>query len=112
MPEAKEKKVRVYKLATEYNLSAENLLEFLQKKGHDVKSHMSIVSDDMIQDINDHFKKDIEKAEKHKKKVAEFNSNAKIRLLYIWAPINTRRLIIIIAQIGVSLSGLVFPYLI
>jgi len=73
MPEAKEKKVRVYKLATEYNLSAENLLEFLQKKGHDVKSHMSIVSDDMIQDINDHFKKDIEKAEKHKKKVAEFN---------------------------------------
>ena len=32
MPEAKTKKVRVYKLASEYNLSAENLIEFLQKK--------------------------------------------------------------------------------
>jgi len=73
MPEVKEKKLRVVKLASEYNLSAENLLEFLQKKGHDVKSRNSLLSDEMVQDINDHFKKDIEKAEKHKKKVAEFN---------------------------------------
>ena len=73
MPEAKTKKVRVYKLASEYNLSAENLIEFLQKKGHDVKSHMSMLSDEMITDINAHFKKDIEKAEKHYKKIAEFN---------------------------------------
>lgn len=73
MPEAKTKKLRVYKLASEINLSAENLLEFLQKKGHNVKSHMSMLSDEMIQDINDHFKKDIEKAEKHYKKIAEFN---------------------------------------
>jgi translation initiation factor IF-2 len=73
MPEVKPKKLRVYKLASEINLSAENLLEFLQNKGHDVKSHMSILSDEMIQDINDHFKKDIEKAEKHYKKIAEFN---------------------------------------
>jgi translation initiation factor IF-2 len=73
MPEAKSKKLRVYKFASEINLSAENLLEFLQKKGHDVKSHMTILSDEMIQDINDHFKKDIEKAEKHYKKIAEFN---------------------------------------
>ncbi len=73
MPEVKEKKLRVVKLASEYNLSAENLLEFLQKKGHDVKSRNSLLSDEMIQDINDHFKKDIEKSEKHKKKVAEFN---------------------------------------
>ncbi|MFZ0455721.1 MAG: translation initiation factor IF-2 [Ignavibacteriaceae bacterium] len=73
MPETKTKKVRVYKLASEYNLSAENLIEFLQKKGHEVKSHMSMLSDDMIKDINAHFKKDIEKAEKHYKKIAEFN---------------------------------------
>src|SRR3970040_1632759 len=73
MPEAKTKKLRVYKFASEINLSAENLLEFLQKKAHDVKSHMSMLSDEMIQDINDHFKKDIEKAEKHYKKIAEFN---------------------------------------
>lgn len=72
MSETKEKKLRVYKLASEINLSAENLIEFLQKKGHDVKSHMSMLSEAMINDINDHFKKDIEKAEKHYKKIAEF----------------------------------------
>jgi translation initiation factor IF-2 len=73
MSETKTKKIRVYKLASEYNLSAENLVEFLVKKGHKVKSHMSILNEEMINDINDHFKKDIEKAEKHYKKVAEFN---------------------------------------
>ena len=72
MPETKRKKLRVYKLASEYNLSAENLVEFLQKKGHDVKSHMSMLTEEMINDINDHYKKDIEKAEKHYKKIAEF----------------------------------------
>ncbi len=73
MPETKPKKLRVYKLASEYNLAAENIVEFLQKKGHDVKSHMSMLNEEMIQEINDHFKKDIEKAEKHYKKIAEFN---------------------------------------
>jgi translation initiation factor IF-2 len=72
MAETKSKKIRVYKLASEYNLSVENLLEFLQKKGHDVKSHMSPLTDEMVNDINSHFKKDIEKAEKHYKKLAEF----------------------------------------
>lgn len=73
MSETKEKKIRVYKLASEYNLSAENLMEFLRKRGHDVKSHMAILDDEMLKEINDHFKKDIEKAEKHYKKIAEFN---------------------------------------
>lgn len=73
MPEAKAKKLRIYKLASEYNLSAENLLEFLQDKGHEVKSHMSMLTEEMLNDINDHFKKEIEKAEKHYKKIAEFN---------------------------------------
>ncbi len=73
MAETKTKKLRVYKLASEYNLSVDNLVEFLQKKGHDVKSHMSILSEEMISDINDHYRKDIEKAEKHYKKIADFN---------------------------------------
>ncbi|HSP87242.1 MAG TPA: translation initiation factor IF-2 [Ignavibacteriaceae bacterium] len=73
MSEVKEKKLRVVKLAAEYSIAAENLMEFLQKKGHSVKTINSIVSDEMLIDINDHFKKDIEKSEKHKKKVAEFN---------------------------------------
>lgn len=73
MAETKSKKIRVYKLATEYNLSAENLVEFLQDKEFDVKSHMTILTDEMVDAINAHFKKDIEKAEKHYKKVAEFH---------------------------------------
>lgn len=72
MAETKPKKKRVYKLATEYNLSTENLIEFLHGKGYKIKSHMSMLTDEMIADINDHFKKDIEKAEKHYKKIAEF----------------------------------------
>ena len=73
MPElVKEKKLRLYKYASEFNLSTESLLEFLQKKGYDVKGHMSLLNDDMIADIKTYFKKDIEKAEKHYKKITEF----------------------------------------
>ena len=71
--ETKSKKLRVYKLASEINISAEQLVEFLQKKGHVVKSIQTILTDDMITEINNHFKKDIEKAEKHYKKIADFN---------------------------------------
>jgi translation initiation factor IF-2 len=70
--EVKTKKVRIYKFASEHNLSAESLVEFLQKKGYDVKSHMSALTDEMLTDINAHFKKDIEKAEKHYRKISEF----------------------------------------
>ncbi len=73
MAETKAKKIRVYKLATEYNLSAENIIEFLVDKGFKVKSHMSMLDDDMINAVQGHFQKDIEKAEKHYKKVAEFH---------------------------------------
>ena len=73
MAETKKKKIRIYKLASEYNLAAANLVEFLKEKGYAVKSHNSILNDEMIDDINEHFKKDIEKAEKHYRKLAEFN---------------------------------------
>jgi translation initiation factor IF-2 len=72
MDEIKEKKIRIYKLAAEINLSAENLIEFLKKKGYEVKSHMTLVTDEMIVDINAHFKKDIDKAVKHKEKITKF----------------------------------------
>jgi translation initiation factor IF-2 len=72
MAEAKTKKIRIYKLASEYNLAVENLVEFLESKGYKIKSHMSTLNDEMIDEINDHFKKEIEKAEKHYKKIAEF----------------------------------------
>lgn len=73
MPEnTKEKKLRIYKFAAEYNLATESIVEFLQKKGYDVKGHMSILTDEMQEDVRQHFKKDIEKAEKHYKKISDF----------------------------------------
>ena len=73
MAETKEKKIRIYKLATEHNLSAESLVEFLKSKGFKVKNHMSLLDNDMIEAINANYKKDIEKAEHHYKKLAEFH---------------------------------------
>ncbi len=73
MPETKSPKVRLYKYASEINLSSENLIDFLKTKGFEVKSHQSILSDEMIAEVNAHFKKDIEKSEQHYKKIAEFN---------------------------------------
>jgi translation initiation factor IF-2 len=73
MSETKSPKIRLYKFASEINLSSENLMEFLKTKGHEVKSHQSILTEEMISEINAHFKKDIEKAEQHYKKIAEFN---------------------------------------
>ncbi|MGE5402046.1 MAG: translation initiation factor IF-2 [Ignavibacteriales bacterium] len=71
--EVKSKKLRIYKFASEYNLSADMLVEFLQKRGYEVKSHMSPLTDEMMADIANHYKKDIEKAEKHYRKISEFN---------------------------------------
>ncbi|MEJ2104806.1 MAG: translation initiation factor IF-2 [Ignavibacteriaceae bacterium] len=73
MADTKDKKIRIYKLATEYNLSAETLVEFLTEKGFKVKNHMSLLDDDMIEAINTHYKKDIEKSEHHYKKLADFH---------------------------------------
>jgi translation initiation factor IF-2 len=72
MPEVKKKKLRIYKFASEYNLPTDQIIEFLQKKGYEVKNHMSILSDEMESDVREHFKKDIEKAEQHYKKISEF----------------------------------------
>lgn len=72
MAAEKVKKVRIHKLASEINLSTEVLIDFLRKKGYEVKSIQSIVTDEMLQDIHSHFKKDIEKAAQHTKKVEEF----------------------------------------
>jgi translation initiation factor IF-2 len=73
MADTTEKKIRIYKLATEYNLSADSLVEFLKSKGFKVKDHMSQLDDEMISAINANYKKDIEKAEHHYKKLAEFH---------------------------------------
>jgi len=69
MSENKSTKIRLYKYAAEINLSSENLIEFLKSKGHELKSHQSILTEEMIAEVNAHFKKDIEKAEQHYKKL-------------------------------------------
>ncbi|MCF8432606.1 MAG: translation initiation factor IF-2 [Melioribacteraceae bacterium] len=71
--QTKPKKLRIYKFAAEYNLSTEMLIEYLQAKGHTVKGHMSLLTDEMIADISEHYKKDIESAEKHYRKISEFH---------------------------------------
>ncbi|KUG25061.1 translation initiation factor 2 [hydrocarbon metagenome] len=68
----KTKKLRIYKFASEYNLATDTIVDFLRQKGYDVKSHMSLLTDEMIGDINDKFRKDIETAEKHYRKISEF----------------------------------------
>lgn len=77
MAETAEKKKKVYKVATELNLSHETLIEFLRKKGHEVKGHMSTVDDDMMRDILIHFKKDKDVAEKHQRKIQEIRETKK-----------------------------------
>jgi len=77
MAETAEKKKKVYKVATELNLSHETLIEFLRKKGHEVKSHMSTVDEDMMRDILIHFKRDKDVAEKHQRKIAEIRESRK-----------------------------------
>lgn len=72
MSEPKAQKIRLFKVATEFNLSTDSLTEFLVKKGYEIKSINTVITDEMMNDIKTQFKKDIEKAEKHIKKIEEF----------------------------------------
>jgi translation initiation factor IF-2 len=77
MPEQGSKKIKVFNLAKELNLSSETIIDFLKKKDFDVKSHMSIVTDEMIPVIMGHFKKDKEVADRHQRKLQEIRSTRK-----------------------------------
>ena len=72
MSEPKAQKIRLYKVAAEFNLSTDSLTEFLVKKGYEIKSINTVITDEMMNDIKTQFKKDIEKVEKHNKKIEEF----------------------------------------
>lgn len=69
MSETKEKKIRISKVASEYNLSSDLLIEFLKKKGFEARSINTPVTDEMMEAIEQQFKKEIEKAKAHYKKV-------------------------------------------
>lgn len=77
MPEKTAKKTKIYKLATELNLSSDTIVEFLNKKGFEVKNHMSTVTDEMIAHIMSHFKKERDVAERHQRKLRDFRSSRK-----------------------------------
>ncbi len=77
MADQAQKKIKIYKLATELNLASDTIIEFLKKKGFEVKSHMSTVSDDMMRVIMAHFKKEKDVAERHQRKIQEFRSSRK-----------------------------------
>ncbi len=77
MAEQAEKRKKIYKLATELNLSSDTIIEFLTKKGYSIKNHMSLLSEEMMHDIFAHFKKDKDIAEKHHKKIAEIRESRK-----------------------------------
>ena len=77
MAETAEKKKKIYNVAKDLNLSHDTIIEFLKKKGHVVKGHMSTVDDDMMRDILVHFKKDKDSAEKHHRKMAEIKESKK-----------------------------------
>jgi translation initiation factor IF-2 len=62
-------KKKIYQVAKEINISHETLMEYLKKRGHSVRSIMTVMDDEMMQDILSHFKKDKESAEKHQRKI-------------------------------------------
>lgn len=71
----KPKKLRIYKFAAEYNLSTESIVEFLKEQGYKVKSHASLLTEEMINEIKKQFKKEIEKSEHHYRKISEFQKS-------------------------------------
>jgi translation initiation factor IF-2 len=69
----KTQKTRLYKLAKELNLAHDVLIEFLNKKGIEVKNHMSVLDEDMIELIERHYKKEKVDAERHARKRKEYD---------------------------------------
>ncbi len=74
MSDIKEKKVRVVAVAASINVPSEDIILFLQKKGHPVKTVNSVVTDEMMMELDAHFRKQIEGARKHQAKVEEYKT--------------------------------------
>ncbi|MDD8016743.1 MAG: translation initiation factor IF-2 [Bacteroidota bacterium] len=72
MSETATKKIKVKDVAKELNISHNDVVAFLNKKGHSsVKSLMSSLDDTMIRDLMSHFKKEKDTADRHQRKLAE-----------------------------------------
>ena len=51
-------KRRVYQVAKERKLSSDALISMLKGMGHDIKSHMSVVTDEMLKAISEKFEQE------------------------------------------------------
>jgi len=71
--EEKTKKIRISKFAAEYNLSSDAIVEHLTKKGFKVNSINTMLTDEMLAELNFAFKKEIDKALTQKRKIEELN---------------------------------------
>ena len=61
-------KIKLYELAKEMNISSKDLLEKAKKLGIELKSHLSVVSDDDVKKLKEENKKSDEKTENKPKK--------------------------------------------
>lgn len=75
----KAQKIRIYKYASENNIPTESIIDQLKKKGFEAKGIQTILSDEMVDLLNDFFKKDIEKKEKATKKIADLQKRRDVK---------------------------------
>ena len=71
----KPKKIRIYKFAAQYNIPTEKIEELLRDKGFAEKAKitkMTIITDEMMAVIEEKFKKEIDAARKHYRKIEDF----------------------------------------
>ena len=72
-------KIRIAKLAKEFNLSTETLIEFFVKRGFEVKGPNSAIGDDMLEIAEKHYKKEKNDAERHARKKREYDEQDRKR---------------------------------
>lgn len=78
MSETVSKKTKVKDVAKDLNISHNDVIAFLNKKGYSsVKTIMSSIEDDMMRDILSHFKKEKDSADRHQRKIAEMKETRK-----------------------------------
>jgi len=70
---------RIYQIAKELNISSDELVSFLQKQGFsEVKNHMALVDDKMLEVIDKHYKHERELAERQRRKRETFEKATKV----------------------------------
>lgn len=72
-----DKKKKLYQVAKELNIASDSLIEFLSKKGFELKTINSTITDEMSVLIMSHFKKEKESVEKHQRKIQSFKTTPK-----------------------------------